>query len=173
MSWRTRPISRAAPVVAAALAAAGALGGCGFTPLYGAPGVASDLSSIKVNVPHGRTAFLLGEDLDDAFGRDRDTSAAYRLDLSLIERRYPRGRRLDNTADSYESHLTVNYQLVEIDNGKLVLSGSVPVEVSYAASDQPYAGITAEQDAQKREADEAAQRIQIAIGAYFHRVAER
>jgi LPS-assembly lipoprotein len=147
--------------------AAATLAGCGFTPLYGRPGVASGMSSIQVIVPHGRTAFLLGEDLDDAFARDRDKPATYRLNVTLIEKRFARGLRLDNTADHYEAHLIVNYQLVEIDNGKVLKTGSEPVEVSYAASVLPYAGVSAQQDAQKRAADEAAQRIQINLASYF------
>jgi LPS-assembly lipoprotein len=167
MSWRAE-----AQTVLAALAAA-ALGGCGFTPLYATPGVGSGLSSIQVNVPHGRTAFLLGEDLDDAFARDRDKPASYRLDVTLIEKRYPRGLRADNTADRYEAHLIVSYQLVAITSGKVLTTGSEPVEVSYAASGQPYAGITAQQDAQKRAADVAAQRIRVRLGTYFANLAER
>jgi LPS-assembly lipoprotein len=155
------------------LLAAAALGGCGFTPLYATPGVSSGLSSIKVNVPHGRTAFLLGEDLDDAFARDRDQPAAYRLDVSLIQKRYPRGLRSDNTADRYESHVIVNYVLVEMASGRTLKTGSVPVEVSYSASDQPYAGLVAQQDAQKRAADMAAQRIRLDLGAYFASQAPR
>ncbi len=166
MSWRTEPMAARLRAVMIALAAT-ALGGCGFTPLYATPGVSGGLSAIQVSVPHGRTAFLLGEDLDDAFARDRDKPAAYRLDVGLIEKRFARGLRQDNTADRYESHLIVNYQLVEIDNGNVLTSGSEPVEVSYAASGQPYAGIIAQQDAQKRAADQAAQRIRVSLGAYF------
>jgi LPS-assembly lipoprotein len=144
-----------------------ALGGCGFTPLYATPGVTPGLSSIEVNVPHGRTAYLLSEALNDALGRDRSAPAAYRLDVTLIEKRYPRGLRQDNTANLYEAHVIVNYQLTEIDNGKVLTTGSEPVEVSYAATPEPYAGITAQQDAQQRAADEAAQRIRLTLATYF------
>jgi LPS-assembly lipoprotein len=149
------------------------LGGCGFTPLYATPGVSAGMSSIQVNVPHGRTAFLLGEALNDGFARDRDKPATYRLDVTLIEKRYPRGLRADNTADRYEAHLIVNYQLTEIGSGKVLKTGSEPVEVSYAASGQPYAGIIAQQDAQKRAADQVAQRIRASLGAYFAGQADR
>ncbi len=157
----------------AGLLCAALLGGCGFTPLYATPGVTAGMSAIQVNVPHGRTAFLLGEDLNDAFARDRDKPAVYRLDISLIEKRYPRGLRLDNTADRYEAHLIVNYSLVEIGSGKVLRSGSEPVEVSYSAAQQPYAGIAAQQDAEKRAADEAAQRLRMRLGAYFASLSEK
>lgn len=172
MSWPAELMEGRLRAVAILLAAV-TLGGCGFTPLYGTLGVSGGLSSIKVNVPQGRTAFLLGEDLDDAFGRDRDKAAVYRLDISLLEKRYPRGLRVDNTADRYEAHLVVSYQLVEMGTGKVLKAGSEPVEVSYAASGQPYAGIVAQQDAQKRAADQAAQRIRVSLASYFAGQADR
>lgn len=172
MSLRAERVAGRPRAAAIALAAA-MLGGCGFTPLYATPGVSAGMSAIQVDVPHGRTAFLLGEDLNDAFARDRDKPAAYRLNVTLIEKRYPRGLRADNAADRYEAHLIVNYQLIEIGSGKVLTTGSEPVEVSYAASGQPYAGIVAQQDAQKRAADQVAQRIRVSLGAYFAGQADR
>jgi LPS-assembly lipoprotein len=147
--------------------AAASLGGCGFTPLYATPGVATGMSAIQVDVPHGRTAYLLGEDLNDLLARDHSEPARYRLQITMIEKRYPRGLNLDNTADRYESHLIVNYQLIDIASAKSLKSGSEPVEVSYSASGEPYGGIVAQQDAQKRAADQAAKRISIDLAAYF------
>lgn len=166
-------VPRALPIVLALTLAGAALGGCGFTPLYATPGVVSGLTSIQVNVPRGRTAFLLGEDLNDALARDRSKPAAYRLDVTLMEKRYPRGLKLDNSADRYESHLIVSYNLVQIDNGKVLKTGSQPIEVSYATSGYPYAGIMAQQDGEKRAADEAAHRISIDLATYFSSQAER
>jgi len=143
------------------------LSGCGFTPLYATPEVGSGLRAIEVKVPHGRTAFLLGESLDDAFARDRSIAPVYRLDVTLLEKRFARGLRQDNTADRYESHVIVNYSLVEIASGKVLKTGSEPVEVSYAASGLPYAGITAQQDSEQRAADQAARRIRIDLGIFF------
>jgi LPS-assembly lipoprotein len=56
---------------AAALFGVLALSACGFTPLYATPGVTPGLATIKVVVPHGRTAFLLGQALEDEFGTDK------------------------------------------------------------------------------------------------------
>jgi LPS-assembly lipoprotein len=156
----------------AALAAA-ALGGCGFTPLYATPEVGPGLASIEVNVPKGRTAYLLGEDLNDYFARDRDKPANYRLDITIVEKRFARGLHLDNTADRYESHVIVNYSLVDKASKAVLVTGSEPVVVSYAASGQPYAGIAAQQDAQARAADQAAARIRTRLGVYFAGLAEK
>lgn len=143
------------------------LGACGFTPLYAVPGVSPGLSAIQVHAPQGRTAFLLAEDLDDAFARDRAVTPVYRLDMTLTERNYSRGLNIANTAKYFEGQLTVHYKLIEIASGKVLKTGDQPVEVSYAAADQPYAGVAAEEDAQKRAAGEAAQRIRIDIASYF------
>lgn len=162
-------------VASAVLLALGAslLGGCGFTPLYARPGVVAGLTTIDVNVPHGRTAFLLGEDLNDDLARDRGKPAAYRLDVTVMERRYQRGLKVDNTADRYEAHVIVTYSLVELDNSKVLKTGSEPIEVSYAASGYPYAGITAQEDSEKRAAEEAARRISLELGVFFSDQASR
>lgn len=153
--------------IAVAILGALTLGACGFTPLYAVPDVSSGLSAIQVQAPQGRAGFLLGEQLDDAFARNRDTPAIYRLDLSLTERSYSRGLNIANTAKYFEGLLTVRYRLIEIASGKVLKTGVQPVEVTYAAADQPYAGIAAEEDAQKRAAGEAARRIRLDIAAYF------
>ena len=64
-----------------AVAASLALAGCGFTPLYGAPGVTSKLASIKVVAPEGRTGYLLRQHLEDAFAANRGAPAAYAIRL--------------------------------------------------------------------------------------------
>ena len=46
-------------------------------------------------------------------------------------------------------------------------TSSQPVEVTYAATDIPYAGIAAQEDAQQRAADQAADRIRTDLGIYF------
>ncbi|MDR3507713.1 MAG: LPS assembly lipoprotein LptE [Caulobacteraceae bacterium] len=152
---------------AAALILAGALSGCGFTPLYGQPGVTGGMSSVEVHAPHGRAAFLLAQDLEDALARDKSSPPAYRLDIQVNESRYSRGLQSNGVATRFESHLTVSYSLVALSSHKVVKTGVEPVEVSYANSDQPYAGITAQQNAQERAASVAADRIRLDLATYF------
>jgi LPS-assembly lipoprotein len=159
-------MSRCAPVLTAGLAALG-LAACGFTPLYATEGLAPGLASIEVKVPHGRLAYLLSESLNDDLARDRDQPAVYRLDLTLTSRVFARGLNLDETAAYYEDHVIVDYRLVEIATGRVMKTGAQPVEVTYAATNIPYAGIAAQEDAQKRAADTAADRIRTDLGIYF------
>jgi LPS-assembly lipoprotein len=154
------------------LAALG-LAGCGFTPLYAVRGVEPGLAAIEVNAPHGRTAYLLGQDLNDVLVRDRSAPPVYRLDFTVAERRYPRGLRIDNVANLYETHVTVSYQLIEIATGRLIKGGVEPIQVVYDVADQPYAGIAAQQNSQERAATEAAERIRTDLAIYFTSLAQK
>jgi LPS-assembly lipoprotein len=149
------------------------LGGCGFTPLYAAPGVSPGLSAIEVHAPQGRTAYLLGRDLDDGLNRDVSEPAVYRLDFSVAERRYPRGLRINNVATLYETHVTVGYQLIEVATGRLVKAGTEPIQVEYDVADQPYAGVAAQLNGQERAAEEAARRIRADLAVYFMSLAQK
>ena len=157
------------------LAAAGALtlAGCGFTPLYAVQGLSPGLSAIDVHAPHGRTAYLLGQDLDSVFARDRSSPPVYQLNFTVAERRYPRGLRIDNVATLYETHVTVSYQLIDIATGRLVKGGVEPIQVVYDVADQPYAGIAAQQNSQERAAQEAAERIRTDLAIYFTSLAQK
>lgn len=157
-------------LVCGALAASAlALSACGFTPLYGQKGVSAALSRVQVNAPAGRVGQLLREHLDDALGRTPDAPAAYRLTLDLVEQRYPRGVRVDNVATRYEYVLTVAYALSPTEAGKDGKTGRVRVEVTYDSADQPYASITAQQDAQDRAAGEAARKIEQELAVWLSR----
>jgi LPS-assembly lipoprotein len=151
----------------AATAASLALGGCGFTPLYAAPGVVPKLAAINVVQPQGRAGFLIREHLDDAFAKNRSAAAAYTMRLSLAEARYPRGVRTDNVATRYEYVLTADYTLANLPAGDVAKKGRVRVEVTYDSADQPYASIAAEQDAEDRATQEAARRIQLELASWL------
>ncbi|WP_312166287.1 LPS assembly lipoprotein LptE [Phenylobacterium sp.] len=156
-------------VVVSAVLAAGAitLAGCGFTPLYGDPGVATQLNSVHVTTPPSRTGQLIREHLDDALANAKGGAPKYRMDLALGETRYPRGLRVDNVATRYEYVLTANYTLVSTASGVAVKSGTARAQVTYDSADQPYASITAQQDAQDRAAAECARKIQLELAAWL------
>jgi LPS-assembly lipoprotein len=144
-----------------------ALAGCGFTPLYAAPDVVSNLARIDVAAPQGRAGFLLRQHLDDAFARGQSGPAAYKMALSLSEARYPRGIRTDNVATRYEYVLTADYTLTNAPSGTVAKKGHVRVELTYDSADQPYASIAAQQDAEDRATEEAARRIQLELAAWM------
>ena len=143
------------------------LGGCGFTPLYAAPGVTPKLAAIEVTRPDGRAGFLLGQSLDDELGRDVATPAQYRLTVQLHEVRIPRGITVNNQATRYELDLSATYQLVEVKTRTNVTRGTVTVNATYNDTTQPYAGIAAEQDGERRATEAAAQRIRLELSTFF------
>lgn len=157
-----------ARVLAVALLLTGpALAGCGFTPLYAAPGVSSGLSTIETVAPEGRTGFLLGEALNDALARDPSAPAVWKLRIDLKETRTPRGRRVDSTASRYELVLTADWKLVNAATGAVALEGTTSTEATFDRADQPYAGIVANQDAQSRASAELARKIQLQLAVWM------
>jgi LPS-assembly lipoprotein len=155
-------------ILAAVLGAATPLvAACGFTPLYATPGVSPSLAAIEVITPEGRTGQLISEQLQDQLALDRSQPAAYRLNLALDEKRYARGLKVEEVATWYELSLKVSYSLVDVSTGATLTSGFVPVNVSYDAVRDPYAGIVAQQDGQKRAAAEAALRIRLELSRFF------
>jgi LPS-assembly lipoprotein len=151
-----------------AAAAALALGGCGFTPLYAIPGVGKGLSHIEVIAPpQDRVGFLLHEDLDDDFGHEQGAPPVYRLTMQLKQLRTAHGVTANATAQRYELDMRVDYTLTEIATGKPLHTGTAISNVSYDSAEQPYAGIAARQDTQDRLASDAAQKIEIEIAAWM------
>jgi LPS-assembly lipoprotein len=150
-----------------------AVAGCGFTPLYAAPGVSPGLSSVESVAPDGRTGFLLRQALDDALARNEALPPVYRLTMSLRETRTSRGRRVDSTASRYELALVADWKLTNVATGALALEGSTSAEVTFDRADQPYSAIVANQDAQSRAASELARKIQLQLADWMARTGGR
>ena len=158
--------SRLTVAIAAGLALM--LSACaGFTPLYAEPGVTPALRSIEVRTPDTRPGYVLREELEDAFGRNLGAAPAYRLSAEISERRAPLGRRADDTATRYELVLTVAYVVTAIAGGERVHADTINVTTTYAASDQPYAGVAANQDGVERAAAQAADLIRGDLARVF------
>jgi LPS-assembly lipoprotein len=152
----------------AALALSVGLGGCGgFTPLYAAQGVTPKLAAIEVGQPDGRLGYYMREYLEDSLARDRSQPAVYRLSYVNREMRIPRGITISNVASRYEVDLSTTYALVEIATGKEITRGIVSVNVTYDAQAQPYASMSAQQDGERRVAEQAADRMRVELATYF------
>jgi len=142
-----------------------AVSACGFTPLYGEAATAG-LSRVVVETPDTRLGYRLRERLEDALLYDRALAPAWRLDVTLDPSRRPLGRRIDDTAARYEMTLIGQWTLTPLSGGE-ARTGSETVTVTYAVSDQPYAAIAAQEDAEERAAEALAQRLRLAL---FHAV---
>ncbi len=154
--------------LAAALLSSLALSACGFTPLYATPGVTPGLSTIQIVAPRGRTAFLLGQALEDELGTDKNAAPAYKLTFTVAERVFPRGLNVNGVAERYEMHVRVDYSVTAAGAPTKVLThGLDTAEITYSETQQPYAGISAQQDAQQRAANTSAQHIRVDLAEYF------
>ena len=137
-----------------------ALAGCGFTPLYGDAGVGGSLSRIAVSGQDDRLGYRVREQLEDALGRDASRPPLWRLETVVEQSRRPLGRRIDDTATRYELTVRSRWTLTPLDGGA-PLSGQRTVTSTYAAADQPYAAIAAQQDGEERAAAELARQIRL------------
>ncbi|MDY6924394.1 MAG: LPS assembly lipoprotein LptE [Pseudomonadota bacterium] len=150
---------RAGPASLVALAGL-ILAGCGFTPLYGDAGVGSGLGRIAVTTQDDRLGYRLREQLEDALGRDAAQAPLWRLEATAEQSRRPLGRRIDDTATRYELTVRGRWTLTPAAGGA-PLTGTETVTTTYAAADQPYAAIAAQQDGEERAAAELARQIRL------------
>ena len=134
---------------------------CGFTPIYGDGGaVGSSLSRIAVTTQDDRLGYRVREQLEDALGRNGAVAPLYRLETVIEQSRRPLGRRIDDTATRYELTVRGAWTLTPL-NGGAPVTGIETVTTTYAAADQPYAAIAAQQDGEERAAAELARLIRL------------
>lgn len=140
--------------------AATLLSACGFTPLYGDAAGSPALTRIAVTTQDDRLGYRLREQLEDALGWNRSAAPLYRLETTVQQSRRPLGRRIDDTVTRYELTVRGAWTLTPVSGGQ-PLTGSQAVTTTYAAADQPYAAIAAQQDGEDRAAAELARLIRI------------
>ena len=137
------------------------LAGCGFTPMY-ATGGSPSITRIAVTAEDNRLGYRLREQLEDALASDRSLPPLYRLTTVTEQSRRPLGRRIDDTATRYELTVRVAWTLTP-SSGGTPLVGTETSTSTYAAADQPYAAIAAQQDGEDRAAAELARLIRVDI----------
>jgi LPS-assembly lipoprotein len=133
---------------------------CGFTPIYAEPAVGSSLRRIAVSTQDDRLGYRLREQLEDALAWDRSSAPLSRLTTQVEQNRRSLGRRIDDTATRYELTVKAAWTLTPTSGGT-PLTGTETVTTTYAAADQPYAAIAAQQDGEERAASELARLIRL------------
>jgi LPS-assembly lipoprotein len=133
---------------------------CGFTPIYAEPAVGSSLRRIAVSTQDDRLGYRLREQLEDALAWDRSSAPLYRLTTQVEQNRRSLGRRIDDTATRYELTVKATWTLTPVAGGAPA-TGVETVTTTYAADDQPYAAIAAQQDGEERAAAELARLIRL------------
>ncbi len=161
--------------VSFAIALASFVGACGFHPLYGsAPNERSArdvFASIFVDPIAGeRIGYDLRNSLIDGLqGAEKPSQAQFRLKVSVSQ--YTQGIAVANNAvvTRYNYTLDANYTLSDIRTNKVLKSGVEQTLSAYDVVTSPYATLVAQQDAQRRGAQDIADRIRIDLSAYFAR----
>ncbi|MES2833573.1 MAG: LPS assembly lipoprotein LptE [Pseudomonadota bacterium] len=148
------------PHILAVIGLALAVSACGFTPMYGATEAGSSLTRIAVSTPDDRLGYRLREQLEDALAFDRTAAPQYRMVVVVEQNRRPLGRRIDDTATRYELTVKGAWTLTPVAGGQ-PMTGVETVTTTYAAADQPYAAIAAQQDGEDRAAAELSRLIRL------------
>ena len=144
------------------------LSACGFAPLYAQQGVTSGLKQIGFEVPDTRTGYFLEQDLRNGFGGDESTPKAYLLTVTMKERHFSIGYKVDDTSTKSEITSVVGYTLTDTNTGKSLCKNTFTETVTYDTTTSPFTGVVSQEDAQERIAVSISQKIQTDLALYFH-----
>jgi LPS-assembly lipoprotein len=158
-----------------ALAFALALSGCGFRPLYGTygadPGGQRVFASIYVApIELERVGYELRNSLIDVLEASADPQRAiYQLNVKLNEKSEGIAVNSTGSITRYNYTLAAHYELIDARKGVALVQGNESTLSAYNVVTSPYATLVAKQDAQKRAAEDIAQRLRLDLGVYFAR----
>jgi LPS-assembly lipoprotein len=143
-----------------------ALAGCGFRPMYG-PSLSPQLSSIYVEPIAERDGYELRNSLIDLLGSNGEMRGKrYRLTITLRESNQGVALRNDAAITRYNDTLAATFVLTDM-NGAKVTDGTQTGLTAYNVTSSPYATLAAQQDADRRVAQDIAERIRLDLAAFF------
>lgn len=154
--------------LAALLAAALALSGCGLRPLYGGGPtgpVRSTLSAVEVAPIQGQSGWLVSNALKDRLDNG-GTAAQYRLEVQLDDQIAGLGVRRDDSVARERRTLRARYQLVDLSNGTVVLDATAGSDAGIDVVGSEYATIAAEKSALERLSGIVADQIVARVARY-------
>lgn len=160
---------RRAPALLVALL----LAGCGFHPLYGGMnrGMSETLSSIYVEPVPERLGYELRNTMIDLLdGPGTASGASYRLKLGLTQTTQGIALQNDATITRYNDTLKVTYELTDMAGHVLTKgfeTGLSAYNVLPSSPSANYGTLAAQQDADKRAAQDIAQRIRFDLNIFF------
>ena len=156
-----------------------ALSACGFRPLFGRfganPGAQQIFASVYVEpIELERAGYELRNTMIDLLeARAKPETATYRLQISLREAREGAavqnqvvGGLNESTITRYNYTLIADYVLTDRKGG-VVTKGTETTLSAYNVVSSPYATQVAQQDAQRRAADDIAYRLRTDLGVFF------
>ena len=127
-----------------------ALASCGLQPMYAGGGsgmVAQSLADVSVPVIAGQQGWLVRNALIDRLGGSGESSARYRLDVRIDDKLEGLGLLGNDTIARERRTLRARYQLVDAQNGTVLLDASAGSDAGIDVVSSEYATIAAEQTA--------------------------
>lgn len=148
------------------------LTGCGFHPLYGdwgpTRGTADKMRAIYVEPIGEKLGYELRNNLIDLFDSSgRSSDGAYRLRVTLSTKSEGIAIQNDAAITRYNDTLTVSYELTDKATNTVINRGVETGLSAYNVVSSPYATLVAQQDADKRAAEDIAYRIRTDLAVYF------
>ncbi|MGC1180720.1 MAG: LPS assembly lipoprotein LptE [Methyloceanibacter sp.] len=171
MWWRS-------PLAAAILmAAAIALAGCGFQPLYGTTAGGSRLGAVMAGVDvtpiPGRVGQRVRNELifENTGGAGRPDKPPYQLDIVVKETLINELVQTTGNANSQVYQLDATFKLINNADGKVVLEGKATSRAAYQRFDAIFSNVRAQYDAQDRAAETVAESIKLRVTAFLSQAA--
>jgi LPS-assembly lipoprotein len=145
------------------MALALALPGCGLQPMYAGGGngaVARSLSDVSISPIEGQSGWLVRNALADRLGKNPSaTGTRYRLDIRLEDRVEGLGQLANDAITRERRTLRARYQLIDQQNGSVVLDATAGSDAGFDVVNSEYAVIAAEQTALENLSQEVADQI--------------
>ena len=181
-------MSKAAVLALSLLAGAPLLAGCGFHPLYATPdlpGGASmrdTLRSIYVEPVPEHLGYQLRNQVIDLLDAKSDVRGArYRLKLTLTTKSEAVGIQSQTTTSGvtqtaitrYNDTVNVEYELVDARSNTVLAKGVETGLSAYNVLPSPYATLAGQKDADRRAAEDIADRIRVDVAVWFAEEAKK
>lgn len=147
---------------------------CGFTPMH-APKMTADSGNFKnIGVEliepsetwMQEAGYHVQQSLYDRLGQN---SGRHVLKIEPKSSRRNYGLTSNDVASRYDMVVTVDYELIDTVTGKILDDGEVRSTSTFGAARDPYARISAEKDASKQAARDAADRIIVRLASYYNK----
>lgn len=163
------------------------LAGCGFRPLYGTPdmpkgAMQATLRSIYVEPIPEKLGYQMRTRLIDLLdGKGEAAGARYHLRIVVTTKAEAIGVQSQTTTSGvtqtaitrYNDTLKAEYELVDPATDKVVTKGVETGLTAYNVLSSPYATLAVQQDADRRAAEDIADRIRIDLAVWFAEQAKK
>lgn len=152
--------------------AAMALAGCGLQPLYSGgsrSAVAATLGTVTVSPISGQQGWLVRNKLLERFGEAGNTTATYRLDVTLDDNITTFGVRSDQAATQERRTLRARFQLINLSNGMVVVDDTAGSDATLDIVSSEYATVAAEQTALENLSETVADQITARVALFASR----